>query len=343
LVLAALGTYWVAWDGRSPGSGSNRAVIPAVVPACGTGSALFGTPIAVTAGASPAAAEEVSFVWSSDGSPESPELVSHATIDPECRLWVLDQTGNRFLIFDLDGKLLETWGEPGTGDGQFDFGLGDLYFMSGIAFTADGGFYVSDGENQRVQQFDADRTFVRSWKASGSAQDGQGYFPGWILIGPDGNVYVSVYAVDEIIQVYSPSGEFIRAFGGGTAGPARLKRSGPMAFDSAGNLWTVDPSDRTAVKFSLTGEPLTRLELPEMGTLSMGLAIDSADRLHIVDFEDNTVSVFAPDGTLLYVWGTLGLSDGKFLNPFDIVFDGSGGVYITEAGSPRIQKFQIRP
>jgi len=36
------------------------------------------------------------------------------------------------------------------------------------------------------------------------------------------------------------------------------------------------------------------------------------------------------------------LDDGKFMNPFGIAFDANGSVYITEGGSPRIQKFQIR-
>ena len=75
--------------------------------------------------------------------------------------------------------------------------------------------------------------------------------------------------------------------------------------------------------------------------MSLGLAIDAAGRFFVVDVEEDMVSVFAPDGTFLYAWGGLGMGDGKFLDPFPIALDGSGGVYVTDYGSPRIQKFLI--
>jgi sugar lactone lactonase YvrE len=345
LVLTLFGIYWVAWDGNAPGDGgdTNGAAVPATVDNCRSASAPASSSVSVSIRTpSPAAlaTDTITHVWSSNGAPEAPQLISHISIDPHCRLWVLDQLGNRFLIFDLDGRLLETWGTAGSGDGQFDFGNADFYFLSGIAFARDGGFYVSDAENHRIQQFDADRTFVRAWSLHGD-DDAPSDLPSWIAIGPDGNVYVAVYTVDGVIQVYGPDGTFIRGFGL-DVGIGYFGRPGPIAFDRVGNLWAVDPEHRSVLRLSLTGEVLDRLELPEIGNLSMGLAIDPAGRLNVVDFDDNSISVFEPDGTFLYAWGELGPGDGEFLNPFGIAFDANGGVYITEGGSPRFQKFQIQ-
>ena len=47
---------------------------------------------------------------------------------------------------------LNTWGSEGTGDGEFDDPLG-------IALSDTGQVYVADGENHRIQHFDADGNY----------------------------------------------------------------------------------------------------------------------------------------------------------------------------------------
>jgi hypothetical protein len=49
--------------------------------------------------------------------------------------------------FTPDGKLIRSWGEPGTDPGQFNI-------VHNIATDADGFVYVADRENHRVQVFD---------------------------------------------------------------------------------------------------------------------------------------------------------------------------------------------
>jgi streptogramin lyase len=356
LMLSAGYVGIVRGPSNSDGSSDNSAVVPAVQQAtppataagCGTtgrASAPVGSPVAVNVTmASPEASSPnpVAFVWATTGAPESPKQVSHMAIDPQCRLWVMDVQANRFLIFDLDGTLLDTWGEPGSGDGQFDFAGAQSDNVGGIAFAPDGGFYVSDASNERVQQFDAERRFVRTWSTTGSDPEKPGT-PSWLAVGPDGNVYVTVFSVREIVQVYTPDGTFLRAFGSNDPGLGRLSGSGPLAFDPDGNLWILDPWWRALVQFSPDGEPLARFESPEIGTFLTGLAIDAAGRFFVVNLEEDTVSVFAPDGTFLYAWSETGLSDGEFLDPYSVVLDGSGGVYVTDYGNPRIQKFLIQP
>ena len=283
----------------------------------------------------------ISFIWASTGAPEVRELISHIAIDAKCRLWVMDHNANRFLILDLDGNLIETWGSPGSGEGQFNFGNAEYYFMNGIAFAPDGGFYISDAVNLRVQQFAADRQFIREWRLNGD-DEAESQIPSWIAVGPDGNVYVTVYAVDGKIQVFTPDGKFIRKFGNAVPGPGQLSESGSIAFDPAGNLWALDPGSRRLVQFSPTGEPLNVLDLKEVSTTSSALAIDDTGRFYVVDSHDHRVLVFDSAGTFLYSWGELGFAEGKFVNPFSIALDGNGGVYIAEGGNPRIQKFQFQ-
>src|SRR5438552_11518812 len=70
-------------------------------------------------------------------------------------LYVTDGYGNaRVHRFSAAGKLLASWGEPGTGPGQF-------MLPHGIAVDATGNVLVCDRENDRIQEFAADGRFIR--------------------------------------------------------------------------------------------------------------------------------------------------------------------------------------
>jgi hypothetical protein len=57
--------------------------------------------------------------------------------------------------FSPDGKLLVSWGQPGTGPGEFNI-------AHNICCDADGWVYVADREN-RIQVFDADGRYETQW------------------------------------------------------------------------------------------------------------------------------------------------------------------------------------
>jgi DNA-binding beta-propeller fold protein YncE len=69
--------------------------------------------------------------------------------------------GNPLVLrFDRTGKFVKSWGGKGKEPGKFDV-------AHGIAIDAKGLLWVADRENQRVQIFDADGTFVREVKYAG--------------------------------------------------------------------------------------------------------------------------------------------------------------------------------
>lgn len=73
-------------------------------------------------------------------------------------IYVADGYGNtRVHHFDADGKLLQSWGEPGHGPGEF-------YIVHGIGVDNETGeIYVCDRENERIQIFDENGKYLRSW------------------------------------------------------------------------------------------------------------------------------------------------------------------------------------
>ena len=66
----------------------------------------------------------------------------------------------RVLKFSKDGTFIKSWGGKGTGPGQFQV-------AHGIAIDAKGLLWTADRENQRIQVFQQDGTFVREIKYKG--------------------------------------------------------------------------------------------------------------------------------------------------------------------------------
>ncbi len=80
---------------------------------------------------------------------------THTALSPTGDIYVSDGYGNACVHkFSPDGKLLKTWGKPGTREGEFNL-------PHNICCDADGFVYVADRENARIQVFDGDGTYIR--------------------------------------------------------------------------------------------------------------------------------------------------------------------------------------
>ncbi|MFL5281175.1 MAG: peptidyl-alpha-hydroxyglycine alpha-amidating lyase family protein [Rhodopila sp.] len=82
---------------------------------------------------------------------------THTALSPDGDIYVSDGYGNaRVHKFAPDGRLLLSWGEPGTDPGQFNI-------AHNITCDADGWVYVADRENHRVQVFDGNGRYETQW------------------------------------------------------------------------------------------------------------------------------------------------------------------------------------
>lgn len=82
---------------------------------------------------------------------------THVALSPANELYVSDGYGNsRVHKFSPDGKLLLSWGEPGTDPGQFNI-------VHNICTDREGYVYVADRENHRVQVFDGNGKYETQW------------------------------------------------------------------------------------------------------------------------------------------------------------------------------------
>jgi DNA-binding beta-propeller fold protein YncE len=82
---------------------------------------------------------------------------TNLALSPAGDLYVSDGYGNaRVHRFAPDGRWVASWGEPGSGPGQF-------HLPHGIAIDGDGIVYVADRENSRIQLFGPEGRFIDQW------------------------------------------------------------------------------------------------------------------------------------------------------------------------------------
>ncbi len=82
---------------------------------------------------------------------------THTALSPQGDIYVSDGYGNaRVHKYTPDGRLLHSWGGPGTLPGEFNI-------AHNITCDEDGWVYVADRENHRVQVFDGNGKYETQW------------------------------------------------------------------------------------------------------------------------------------------------------------------------------------
>jgi DNA-binding beta-propeller fold protein YncE len=256
-------------------------------------------------------------------------------VNPDGNIWVLDGADDHVQIFSPDGKHLETWGEHGTADGQFDLGgIGD------ITFASDGTIYVADSANKRVQQFAPDRSFVRAWSDAGNrsgdlaspATASMLSSPNFVAVAPDGSVFVTDESRN-VVERYTADGVWMNTLGS-DSGDARLNAPRGVSFGPDGNVWVADYGRGRIAVFTTDGtfvREVTGINLPT------NLEFDSAGRLLLVDAKGLQVM-----NEELQPVGRIWRDQGMFTFVPTVASGADGQIYIVDYNLAFLAAFQLR-
>jgi DNA-binding beta-propeller fold protein YncE len=152
---------------------------------------------------------------------------------PSGDFYVSDGYDNtRVLKFSKDGKLLEQWGKPGTGPGEFNL-------PHSICLDPKGRVIVGDRENNRIQVFDADGKFVTQWTAGG-APFGM-FLAGDRLFVADGRSHW--------VTVLDTNGKSLGRFGEAGTAPGQFKLPHMLCVDSKGAVYVAEVENKRIQKF----------------------------------------------------------------------------------------------
>lgn len=171
---------------------------------------------------------------------------------------------NRVIVFDADtGAFKRMWGAYGKPPTDEQLAPYDpaapppkqFRTVHCIGVSTDGIVYVCDRDNNRVQAFGIDGSFVTEWFYRKDTLTGRGRGPGTTLdlaFSPDREqrtILVADAPNSEVVFVRRSDGEVIGSFGhyGNYAG--QLNRLHQLAVDSKGNIYTAEATGKRIQKF----------------------------------------------------------------------------------------------
>jgi DNA-binding beta-propeller fold protein YncE len=178
---------------------------------------------------------------------------TNLAIAPSGELYVTDGYGNcKVHRFSPAGELIQSWGEPGTGPGEF-------VLPHGIAVDADGMIWVADRENDRLQRFDLGGTYLDEWT------DVQR--PTSLVFDARGNVFVSELAwrsgdrtpqgreIAETksgrVSVFDRDGRLLARWSGAGTTAGNFVAPHDLAVDARGDVYVVEVTHTFGVSAGL--------------------------------------------------------------------------------------------
>jgi|GEM_PF-2423216 outer membrane protein assembly factor BamB len=325
--------------------GDGKAVSPAPVADVTAAPTLEASPAAIASAGPPL----VAIRWTAKATVDgwTPNTIALA---PDGRLWVADPYNHEFTIFDADGKYLEAWGTFGTGDGQFNLRRANGDGYGTVAFAQDGSFYVLDVGNERVQAFDKNRKFVRTWGTFGP-DAGQFVDPVGIVVAPDGSICV----LDDgrgVIERFDKTGTVLATFDAFPNASKGVNTANALAIDSKGNFYVSDIDPEQVDRFDPTGKLTMTFGAGKFNEQPGAMAITPDGRMFVDQGSNRGASpgvlVFDADGT--YVTGFGGNGQGELDLPWPtglLMLDGDLIVAdVTNPGGPgdaKLVRFQLLP
>ncbi len=176
-------------------------------------------------------------------------------VTPDGDVYVTDGYGNaRVAQFDKEGRFVRSWGQLGTGPGEFSL-------VHSIVRDSQGRLYVADRNNVRVQVFAADGQFLAEWRnllvpwglwitdkdeiwACGSSPMAWRPDDGALGCPPKDQLVMRLDTSGRVLQLWTfPKGE------DGKEQPGELNWIHCCVPDSQGNLYTGDIQGQRAQKF----------------------------------------------------------------------------------------------
>jgi len=161
---------------------------------------------------------------------------------PEGDFYVSDGYGNsRVHHYDPDRKLIRSWGEPGSGPGQFNL-VHDVWFDTRREQRR---LWVCDRMNHRIQIFSPEGEFVE--EKTGFRR------PNGIWVDPEGYVYVA--ELDARVTILDPNDQVVGTIGGEPdPSPGGLLKPHAIWGDSRGDLYVAEVEDGARIqKFTRAG------------------------------------------------------------------------------------------
>lgn len=152
-------------------------------------------------------------------------------VGPDQLFYVTDIANQCVIVLDAQGKILKSFGSPGTADGQFQF-------PNALFVSKDGKIYVSDSNNGRLQIFNQEGKFLT--KINGvNGKNGALSLPRGISVTEEGLIYV-VDVFSNTVRVFDEVGVELWTLGGTGNKDGQFSFPNGLWIDSTGHIYITD-------------------------------------------------------------------------------------------------------
>ena len=319
--------------------------------------------------------------YDGDGGPAADAILNYPSevlVGPDGSVYISDSFNARIRKVDPSGTI-STIAGTGTRNYSGDGGAAtdaELSAPYGLALDKDGNLYFTDVLVSVVRMIDksGNVNLFAGLGTPGAGGDGSAavdaafYNPIAVVVGPDGNIFITD-TFNNRIRVVGSDGIVATLVGDGTAryggdgGPARYGRiSHPegLAFDSAGNLYIADTFNNRIRKVSAADNTITTIAgqgdpgfsgdggpaVDAMLSGPRGIAVDASGNVIFTDKLNNRVRMIAEDGNIYTIAGTgrfgdsadngLG-TDSDLRFPFGVSVAPDGRIFFVDGDNSKVK------
>jgi len=248
------------------------------------------------AGAKPKVRATIGGYGTEPGKFRQPTGVAFSTRTAE--LYVSDGNNHRIQVFDLDGKLLRSWG-------NFGLGAAEMNGPSGLDFDDQGNLVVAMAYGNRIDVYSPTGTLLRSFGRKGT-RPGEFNLPTGVRYNPKLRRIYVMDSYNQRVQFFDLSGRYLGEFGGNGFEPGKMINAIDLAIDERGHIYVPDAGTNRIQKFDADGRFIRQWgsfgSAPGQFYKPKGAAV-LRDRLLVIDFGNHRGQIFDLDGRPLGVFG----------------------------------------
>ena len=208
-------------------------------------------------------------------------------------------------------SFLEAW-DTGPGQDVVIDGLGNVY---------------KTDQAGGVDIYDSKGNYDTTWTGGGVLHGTCG-----LIFDSQWNLYIVNEVIHQVVKLDS-QGNFVLSWGSEGEDEGQFTQPNRIACDSQDNIFVADNGVNRIQKFDSDGTFIRSWNIPEGGMV--GLAVDSQDFVYVAS---EHIFKYDVDGNPIKEWGTPLTGDGC-LSSHGLAVDSFDALYVTEIGTPRVQKF----
>ena len=223
------------------------------------------------------------------------------------------------------------FGSAGTGNGQFALPVS-------LALTPGGNLLVADQQNNRVQEFTTDGTWVQTIGASQGISQATG-----VAVDSSGMIYVADSGNHRVLK-FNAAGAFQTSWGSVGNGDGQFVFTAGVAIAGDGDVLVTDLGNDRVQRFTSAG-----VFESKFGTSGLGdgqfdepydIAVADSGEIFVSERAGDRVQAFTDAGVFIRrVDSGAGSGAGQVDQPLGVAVDSAGDVFVADTGNDRVNVY----